>query len=245
MSALRTVVVDDEPLARERLERLLREAGCLVDAALPDGPSLIAWLAEHPAVDALFVDIQMPGPNGLEVLAEIQDPPPVVFVTAYQEYAIQAFEMEAVDYLLKPVFEERLQKTLARIRNQQIQRLSESQLLALHRIEVRAGTGRVLLKLEMVTHFEVRDFRVTAWRGREAFPTHWKTLAEVERAYPGAGLLRIQRNVLLRPEAVLGFQEHAFRRLRIRTLDGVELEVSRTASRELRNRLARGEGTVR
>ena len=238
MSALRTVVVDDEPLARERLERLLREAGCVVEAVLTDGPSLLEWLAEHPPVDALFIDIQMPGPNGLEVLAEIKNPPPVIFVTAYQEYAIQAFEVEAVDYLLKPVFEERLQKTLQRIQGQQVQRLSDAQLKALHRIEVKAGTGHVLLKLEMLTHFELKDEKVTAFRGREVFPTLWKSLAEVEKAFPGAGLVRIQRNVLLRPEAVLGFKDRLARRLRVRVADGVELDVSRTATKGLRARLA-------
>lgn len=238
MSVLRVVVVDDEPLARERLERLLKEAGCEVVAVLPDGPSLLAWVATAPPVDALFVDIQMPGPNGLEILSEIPNPPPVIFVTAYQEYAIQAFEVEAVDYLLKPVFEERLAKTLQRLRSHMIQRLSEPHFKALQRIEVKAGTGRVLVKLEMLTHFEVKDFKVTACRGREVYPTQWKTLNDVEKAFPDAGLVRIQRNVLLRPSAILGFKERSLRRLQVRVLDGVELEVSRSASHELRARMA-------
>lgn len=235
------MVVDDEPLARERLERLLKEAGCEVVAVLPDGPSLLEWLTLKLPVDALFVDIQMPGPNGLEVLAEIKNPPPVIFVTAYQEYAIQAFEVEAVDYLLKPVFEDRLNKTLQRIQSHQVLGLTEAHFKALHRIEVKAGTGRVLLKLEMVTHFEVKDFKVTAFRGKESFPTAWKTLLEVEKAFPGSGLLRIQRNILLRPEAIVGFKEHAFRQLQVRVAEGVELKVSRAASKELRDRLALNE----
>lgn len=238
MDALRTVVVDDEPLARERLERLLKEAGCEVLAVLGDGPSLLEWMAGAPQVDALFVDVQMPGPNGLEVLAELKDPPPVVFVTAYQEYAIQAFEVEAVDYLLKPVFEDRLAKTLQRLRAHLVKGMSEAQLRAVHRIEVKAGAGRVLLKLDMVTHFEVRDFKVIAWRGRESFETSWKSLAEVERVYPRAGLVRIQRNLLLRPQAVIGYRERALRCLLVRVADGVELPVSRSASKELRGRLA-------
>ena len=68
-------------------------------------------------MDALFLDIQMPGGTGMELLAEIQDPPPVVFVTAFSEHAIRAFEVAAVDYILKPVFEDRLEKTLARLRS--------------------------------------------------------------------------------------------------------------------------------
>jgi DNA-binding LytR/AlgR family response regulator len=231
------LVVDDEPLARERLERLLKEAGCEVLAALPDGLALLAWMAAHPSPDALFVDIQMPGPNGLEVLAELKDPPPVVFVTAYQEYAIQAFEVEAVDYLLKPVFEDRLKRCLQRLQHHQVGRMTDAQLKALHRIGVKAGSGQVLLKLEMVSHFVLSDEKVTACRGRELFPTFWKSLAEVEKAFPGAGLMRIQRNVLLRPEAIVGFRERMARSLLVRVADGVELEVSRAASRELKSRL--------
>ena len=106
MNPLRTVLVDDEPLARERLERLLKEGGCSVEAALPDGPSLIQWRASNPPVDARFVDIQMPGPNGLEVLAELRDPPPVVFVTAYQAdeiWRLKAYQRGAADFMFTPV----------------------------------------------------------------------------------------------------------------------------------------------
>jgi DNA-binding LytR/AlgR family response regulator len=234
------LVVDDEPLARERLERLLKEAGCEVVATLPDGPSLLAWLAGNGAPDALFVDIQMPGPNGLEVLAELRNPPPVVFVTAYQEYAIQAFEMEAVDYLLKPVFEERLEKTLGRIRSMQVQKLSDAQFRALNRIQVKAGAGTVLLKLEILTHFQLVDEKVVAFHGKEAFPTKWTTLLDVEKTFPEAGLIRIQRDLLLRPEAVVGFREQLAKRMVVTVAGGVELRVSRDASRNLRARLGPG-----
>ena len=71
MNALRVALADDEPLARARLGRLLREAGCEVTAELPDGPSVLAWLKEGHDVDALFLDIQMPGLSGLEVLSLI------------------------------------------------------------------------------------------------------------------------------------------------------------------------------
>ena len=85
MKTLRVALADDEPLARTRLARLLREAGCDVRAELADGPSVLAWLQEPREVDALFLDIQMPGATGLEVAAELGDCrhcPPVVFVTA-------------------------------------------------------------------------------------------------------------------------------------------------------------------
>ncbi|HJW43520.1 MAG TPA: response regulator, partial [Geothrix sp.] len=107
MKPLKVLVVDDEPLARERLSRLLQEAGCDLIGELGDGVALLDWLKEPHEVDVIFLDIQMPGLSGLEVLAEVPDGPPVVFVTAYSSYAVRAFELAAVDYLLKPVFEDR------------------------------------------------------------------------------------------------------------------------------------------
>jgi two-component system LytT family response regulator/two-component system response regulator AlgR len=90
------------------LARLLREAGCEVLAELPDGPSVLAWMETAPPLDALFLDIHMPGASGLELVAELKDPPPVVFVTAFSEHAVRAFETDAVDYVLKPISGERL-----------------------------------------------------------------------------------------------------------------------------------------
>jgi len=77
MNSLRVLVAEDEPLARERLVRLLREGGCEILAELEDGASLVAWMVEHldMHIDALFLDIQMPGITGLEALAELKNPP--------------------------------------------------------------------------------------------------------------------------------------------------------------------------
>ncbi|MBS1766966.1 MAG: response regulator, partial [Acidobacteria bacterium] len=102
MKPLKVALADDEPLARARLARLLREAGCEIAAELEDGGAVLAWLKEAPKVDALFLDIQMPGATGLEVMAELPEQLPVVFVTAYAEHAVRAFEAAAADYVLKP-----------------------------------------------------------------------------------------------------------------------------------------------
>jgi two-component system, LytTR family, response regulator len=115
---LRIVVVDDEPLAREGLAELLEtNADVEIVGAFADAPSAIAGL-ESARADALFVDVQMPGMSGLELVAALElDPmPAVVFATAYDAHAIRAFEMNAIDYLLKPVSEERLARTLERLR---------------------------------------------------------------------------------------------------------------------------------
>jgi two-component system response regulator AlgR len=117
---LRTLVVDDEPLARLRLATLLRE--CSEPAAdvvgeAGDAASAIAWLDRHPC-DLVLLDIQMPAMDGTALAARLRqrpDAPAVVFVTAHAEHALQAFELDAVDYLTKPVRRERLQAALQRV----------------------------------------------------------------------------------------------------------------------------------
>lgn len=239
MIKLKVALADDEPLARARLGRLLREAGCDVVAELPDGPALLEWLRTAPPLDALFLDIQMPGATGFEVVAELVDPPPIIFVTAFAEHAVRAFEAAAVDYVLKPVAPDRLAKSLERLGRREIARRTPSELAALtgHRYPVKAGEGHVFLDLRRTTHFEVEEEIVWAWSGGHRHRTSWTTLAEVDQAFPEAGLMRIQRHLLLRPEAVLGFKPLEGGRGSVRVGEGQDLEVSRTATPKLKDLL--------
>ena len=239
MSMLKVALADDEPLARARLGRLLREAGCEVLAELEDGPALLAWLKGAPHLDALFLDIQMPGATGLEVVAELEAPPPVIFVTAYAEHAVRAFEAAAVDYVLKPVAPERLAKSLERLTKREVPRRSSSELAGLigTRFPVKAGEGHVFLDLRRTTHFEVEEEVVWAWSAGQRHRTAWTTLAEVEQNFPNAGLLRIQRHLLLRLEAVIGFKALDGGRGSARVTEGHDLEISRTATPKLKEKL--------
>jgi two-component system LytT family response regulator/two-component system response regulator AlgR len=239
MKTLRVALADDEPLARTRLARLLREAGCDVKAELADGPAVLAWLQEPREVDALFLDIQMPGATGLEVAAELADCrhcPPVVFVTAHSEHAVRAFEAAAVDYIMKPIAAERLAKTLARLREGGLRR-GEAPAALPQRFPVKAGEGHVFLDLKRTTHFEVEEEVVWAWANGSRHRTSWTTLAEVEGAFPGAGLLRIQRHLLLRPEAVLGLRPLEGGRASVRVSEGLDLEVSRSVTPRIKELL--------
>ncbi len=248
MNPLRVALADDEPLARTRLARLLKEAGCEVVVELPDGPAVLRWLEAGGSLDALFLDIQMPGISGLEVLAELQDCqtcPPVVFVTAFAEHAVRAFEASAVDYLLKPVSAERLSKALARLQQGAVPPRSvgelKSVLSAAPRFPVKAGDGHVFLELKRTSHFEVEDEVVYAWAPVGGKPirhrTDWTSLGEVEAAFPNAGLLRIQRHLLLRPEAILGLRPIEGGRAAVRVAEGLDLEVSRSVTPKLKELL--------
>ena len=120
MNALRVVVVDDEPLAREGLVELLQQyPGVTIAGAFADAVSALTAL-DVIRPDALFVDIRMPGMSGLEMVEALEsDPlPAVVFVTAYDAHAIRAFDLNAMDYLLKPVSPDRLGQTVERLKAQ-------------------------------------------------------------------------------------------------------------------------------
>ena len=121
---LKVLVVDDEPLARARMLSLLQRAGKTMSLSLEvlaevgDAGAALAWLDEHPGqADVMFLDIQMPGPDGLRLADKLRAGPhqaQVVFVTAHAEHALKAFELEACDYLTKPVRQDRLEQALAR-----------------------------------------------------------------------------------------------------------------------------------
>jgi len=115
---LRTLIVDDEPVARHRLKRLLRKsAEVTVVAECADADSAIAAIREH-ELDLVFLDVQMPKRNGFDVVRAVgvERMPAIIFVTAFDRFALQAFEAQALDYLLKPFGEERVRKALARAR---------------------------------------------------------------------------------------------------------------------------------
>lgn len=239
---LRVLVAEDEPYNRKRLVRLLGEAGCQVVAELEDGPSVLEWLEKGGEADALFLDIQMPGLTGLDVVEDLPRPFPIVFVTAYAEHAIRAFEQAAVDYLLKPVTADRLEKTLQRLRatgESHPAPDASPKPSGPFRYPAKAGEGVIFLDLSRTTHFTFEDGIVWAHAG-EKFRTLWKSLAEAEIALAGRGLIRGHRHLLLRPEAVMGVRPGEFGRLMARLAGGLELEISRGAAPTLKKRLGLG-----
>ena len=113
---LRVMIIDDEPLARQGLRQMLDSLGEV--EVCGEAESLQQAMDSFPALqpDGLFLDIEMPGGGGFELLSRLENPPPVVFFTAHSEFAARAFDVQAVDYLLKPVRRERLRTALTRLR---------------------------------------------------------------------------------------------------------------------------------
>lgn len=237
---LRVLVVDDELPALEELAWLLRQddrVGTVRTAS--DGATALKALDEEP-VDALFLDIRMPGLDGLDVarvLARFRTPPQVVFVTAYEDHAVDAFELHAVDYLLKPVRPERLGEAVRRV------------VEGLHGpapVEAAAADETIAVELGGVTRFVARsEVRWVEAQGdyarlHTAGGSHLVRipLTTLEERWRPAGFVRIHRSTIV---AVAHIEEVRFDSGRCSLRVGGEtLQVSRRHTRELRDLLVRG-----
>jgi len=236
---LRVAIAEDEPFNLMRLSRLLREQGCEVVAELENGLAVLDWVKAGGTAQALFLDIRMPGLSGLDLAGILKDQGlPLVFVTAFPAHAVDAYELAVVDYLLKPVSEERLAMTLERLRGMPRKALHAAP-PAPHgpfRYPVRAGDGYIFMNLAQTTHFEYEDGAVWA-HANGRFRTQWKSLAEAEAALEGQGVLKAHRHVIIRPEAIVGLKHLDSGRLMIRLNGGVDIKVSRGAAGVIRARL--------
>lgn len=236
-SSLKVVLADDEPLALLRLTRCLERLGCEVLAKFSHGGDLVAWLQAHDMPHALFLDVKMPGANGLDILAEFSTQVPIVLVTSGAEFAVPAFDFAATDFLLKPVVLERVEKALERIRKNLGVASAKAQGQGAPRIPVLAGTGTVLLEVAKVSHFELTGGQVWACTSASRFQTRWRSLHQVERTLQEVRLVRLNRTLLVRPEAVRGLRTLRFGRRMILLADGREYAASRRGTLDLNQTL--------
>ncbi len=247
MTAHRAIVVDDEPLARQRLSRLLKECGWETVGVHSKVSQLLEALEGGLEADALFLDIEMPGGNGLEALAELPSPLPVIFVTAYPQHAAHAFDVDAVDYLVKPVFKTRLEKALEKLTRHagpdapaasvKVAPANAASKTAETRFPGKAAGGTFFLDARKVTYFEFEDYAVWAWVGSHRFRAPWDSLGRVEEAFPSLPFIRIQRHLLIRSEAILSLRSLPGGRVAVRLVEGPELEVSRSMTPKVRELL--------
>jgi len=251
---LRAVIADDEPRARQFLERLLREHGevDVVGEAKSGGEALA--LVARLSPDVAFLDIQMPDLSGLEVARHLtgEGAPVVVFVTAYDQHAVEAFEVAALDYLLKPIRRERLADTLRRVvlevrsgKRPARQEAAVRSVLAspevqkgmepLRRLPVRFRREVKLLDMEQVARIVSRDRVVLACaEGREYLVDY--TLQELEGRLPAGQFVRAHRAALVNIDAIESYGgEDGVLVLRLK--DGTRVEASERRAAEVRRRL--------
>jgi two-component system, LytTR family, response regulator len=253
---IRAVIVDDEPLARTGIALMLAShSEFSVAAECKSGEEAVTAIIEAKP-DLVFLDIQMPGMTGFDVLSSIRPNamPVTIFLTAFDEYALAAFEVQALDYLLKPIDEDRFNTALARAR--EMLALKElagihqniSGLLAIHAEQKEAGATR-----RFVVRERGRTFFVTAdeidwieaigdYAGLHVGPrTHLlrESMGALEARLDPRKFVRIHRSAIVRLDRVAALQARTNRDGIVRLKSGVELRVSRTYSSGFRDALQR------
>ncbi len=245
VTSLRVLIVDDEPLARARTRRLLEEVGGneIVGEAgsVPEARDRVATF--HP--DVVLLDIQMPGEDGFALLEGLDPRPAIVFVTAFDSYAVRAFEEHALDYLLKPFRKERLAEALERARrdlskpDELAHKLAE--LLAarpLERFTVRVGTRQLILKAEEVVWFGAEDKLVFAATDNDR---HWVnfTLDVLEKRLDPQRFFRTHRAAIVNLDFAAALRQGFAGTYSLQLKDRAQSEVpvSRARARALRDKL--------
>ncbi len=238
---IRALLVDDEALARERLRRLLGESPDveIVGEAADGSEAMERIVALAPSV--VFLDIQMPGCTGLDVAASLTDPRPhIVFCTAYDQYAIDAFELHAVDYLLKPITRARLAQALDRVRGGAAPPSFDAALQAA--APVKRFLGRKGSRFRVVPATEVLAFvsENGLTKMLAAGDHYWlvPTLNDLEARLDAAQFCRISRAAIVNLDAVHELSPAAGGHGELTLRDGTRLEVSRRRFRDLTDRLS-------
>jgi two-component system LytT family response regulator len=226
---MKALIVDDEPLARRELRRLLGavagievtgEAGNIDDARVG---------IETLAPDVVFLDIQMPGGTGFDLLAQLDRLPHVVFTTAYDQYAVKAFEVNALDYLLKPIEPERLAMALQKI--QATTRLpAPGRDAPLEQLFVRDGPRCWFVPLREVSLFTAEGNYVRMHWGRER-PLLGRSLASLEEKLDARRYFRANRSQVVNLDFIETVELGEGGRLHLALRDGPEVEVSRRQAR--------------
>jgi two-component system LytT family response regulator len=201
---IKAIVIDDEPLARSMVkEYLMKHQEIEMVAECGDGFEGVKAITQHKP-DLVFLDIQMPKINGFEMLELLESPPAVIFTTAFDEYAIKAFEHHAVDYLLKPFNQERFDKALLKWKEQQPLTKRNTAMLVesatppeeQQRIVVKKGSNIVILPIHMVHYIEAFDDYVKV-HTKEGFYLKKKTMSHYERSLDQKQFVRVHRSYLL------------------------------------------------
>lgn len=247
---LRTLVVDDEKLARERLRGFLRAIDDVeIVGEATNGPEAVQMI-EQLRPDLVFLDIQMPGMDGFGVLRAVSHRPDVVFATAYDTYAIKAFDVHAADYLLKPIARDRLNEAVRRVRSRRenglpapdvheiVRALQQRERRYVSQLPVHKGRQILILAVDQIFWFEVEYRLVYAHTASERYMTSF-TLKDLEDRLDPDVFFRAHKSRLVnlnQVKAIVPWFGGRFK-LVMRNPGTSEVELSRAQARVLRRRM--------
>jgi two-component system, LytTR family, response regulator len=251
---IRAMIVDDEPLARERIRDMLEiDPEIKVIRECSSGQETIEAIGQD-SPDLIFLDVEMPGKDGFAALEEIEPEriPAIVFVTAYDQYAVRAFEVHALDYLLKPFDQERFEKALRRakthIRNEKSENITERILSALEEIKSRpVHLERLVIKMnghvffvktEDIDWLEAEGNYVRLHAGKESYLLR-DTISALESQLDPKQFVRVHRSAIVNIDRIQELQPWFHGEYRIILREGVQLTLSRSYREKLHELLGR------
>jgi two-component system LytT family response regulator len=238
---LKVLIIDDERLARSALRRLLSahpEVKIIGEAANP-GEAIRAIGKTAP--DLLFLDVEMPGGSGFDLLEKVEDVPAVIFTTAYDEYAVRAFEVSALDYLVKPITAPRLAGALERARKALAATLKErsntEDASAVHQIFVRDGDRCWIVRLTDISLLESEGNYTRLHFGGNA-PLIFRSLTAIEQRLSAGIFFRANRFQIVNLGWIEAAENDIDGRLSVKLRNGKQVEISRRQSRSLKELLS-------
>jgi two-component system LytT family response regulator len=235
---MKALLVDDERLARQELRRLLK-AHPEVEIAGEAANAHEAKVAlDRWQPDLLFLDVQMPGKNGFQLLEELDDVPIVIFTTAYDQYAVRAFEVSALDYLVKPVLPERLARALAKARNslavrETAERESSTRRPPSQQVFVRDGDRCWIVKIADIALLESDGSYTRVYFGQQR-PLISRSLNALEERLDPDVFFRANRSQIMNLRAVEQLDSEADGSLCAQLRGGMRIQISRRQSKRLR-----------
>ncbi|HJQ22764.1 MAG TPA: LytTR family DNA-binding domain-containing protein [Blastocatellia bacterium] len=253
-SSVRALIVDDEPLARERLRDMLKaDRRVEIIGECATGEQAIEAI-QHLAPDLVFLDVEMPGKDGFAVLEALDADrlPVVIFVTAYDQYAVRAFEFHALDYLLKPFDQERFDKATARaiahIRNEKSENLTARLLkmleemkarpVHLERLVIKMNGHVFFVKTEEIDWLEAEGNYVRLHAGKESYLLR-DTISALESQLDPRKFVRVHRSAIVNIDRIEELQPWFHGEYRILLGEGVQLTLSRSYRERLHEVLGR------
>ena len=231
---MKALIIDDEPPARRELRRLLKEFAWIEIVGECGHIAEAERLIEAVRPELLFLDIQMPGGSGFDLLARLEQVPPVIFTTAHDEHAVRAFEVNALDYLLKPVDPARLAAALFRVRRESSSPAAERPDV-LEQLFIRDGSQCWFVPLREVSLLSAEgNYARLSWGGRR--PLMARALAAIEQRLDAQRFFRANRAQIINLDFIEGVEMGSNGRLHVQLKDGPEIEISRRQARLFRSR---------
>ena len=235
---MKALIIDDERLARAEVRRLLDDFDWVKVVGEAENAEQALALIQAQQPDLLFLDVQMPDKTGFELIEEIRgEMPRIIFTTAYDEFALRAFEVNALDYLMKPITPDRFAAALSRVREDPLAPEDQSPLRSSDQVFVRDGERCWFIPVSKIRLLE-SEGNYTRVRFENQSPLIYRSLSTLEQRLPADDFFRINRQQVVNLHFIERIETWFSHGLKVWLKGGEECEVSRRAARAFRQKLS-------